>query len=70
MRNYEADLRAQWVGPADNWRTIVPAVMESDVEAVVSAWTGIPAEQLSQDDKDRLMGLDQALKVSKDALYL
>jgi ATP-dependent Clp protease ATP-binding subunit ClpC len=36
--------------------------MQSDVEAVVSAWTGIPAEQLSQDDKDRLMGLDQALK--------
>lgn len=30
---------------------------------VVSAWTGVPVERMSEDDRDRLLTLADALKV-------
>ena len=33
------------------------------IEQVVSAWTGVPVERMSQDDRDRLLTLPDVLKV-------
>ena len=42
----------------------VPCVTLADVEAVVSAWTGIPPERMGQDDRDRLSVMEPVLKAS------
>lgn len=41
--------------------TVVPTVCVSDIEAVCSAWTGIPVEKLSENEKARLQALDDTL---------
>lgn len=39
-----------------------PMVTSHDIATVLSEWTGIPAHELSQDEKRRLHGLEDALK--------
>lgn len=41
----------------------VVAVTVADVEAVVSTWTGIPVQRMTQDDRERLSRMEPALKV-------
>ncbi len=41
----------------------VVTVTTADVEAVVSAWTGIPVQRMTQDDRERLSRMEPALKV-------
>ncbi|GFH18441.1 uncharacterized protein HaLaN_15251, partial [Haematococcus lacustris] len=48
-------------GPADQGSSL-PLVDCSDIEAVVSAWTGIPTESMSADEKGRLVQLGCVLK--------
>lgn len=41
----------------------VVTVTVDDVEAVVSNWTGIPVQRMTQDDRERLTRMEPALKV-------
>ena len=45
----------------------VPCVGVAHVEAVVAAWTGIPVERMTQDDRERLVRMEPALKVRAGA---
>ena len=51
------------VGPATERSTAVPAVGVDDVRAVISAWTQIPIERLTDDEQARLLGLEDSLQV-------
>lgn len=51
------------VGPATERNTAVPAVGVDDVRAVISAWTQIPIERLTDDEQARLLGLEDSLQV-------
>ena len=42
---------------------VVPVVDATHIEQVVSAWTGVPVERMSEDDVQRLISLPEALKV-------
>lgn len=39
----------------------LPVVDIGDIEAVVSAWTGIPVERMAEDEKERLLALVRLL---------
>jgi len=45
-------------GTADLRRDVTP----NDIAAVLSEWTGIPVQELTKDEKRRLVGLEDALK--------
>jgi ATP-dependent Clp protease ATP-binding subunit ClpC len=38
-----------------------PVVEESDIQHIVSAWTGIPVEKVSTDESDRLLKMEETL---------
>eukprot|EP00270_Netrium_digitus_P010085 TRINITY_DN309_c0_g1_i3.p1 TRINITY_DN309_c0_g1~~TRINITY_DN309_c0_g1_i3.p1 ORF type:complete len:877 (-),score=344.13 TRINITY_DN309_c0_g1_i3:201-2711(-) len=38
-----------------------PLVTESDIQQIVSAWTGIPVEKVSTDESDRLLKMEETL---------
>jgi hypothetical protein len=63
LRQRELELKARLSG-APEVAPVVPVVMAEHIEAVVSAWTGVPVERLSQDDRDRLLTLADVLQVS------
>ena len=42
---------------------MLPAVGVAEIEAIVSGWTRIPVDRLSQEDSDRLMRLQDVLTV-------
>ena len=48
----------------------LPCVTLADVESVLAAWTGIPTQRMSQDDRDRLSLMEPALKVCQPALLV
>ena len=48
----------------------LPCVTLADVESVLSAWTGIPTERMSQDDRNRLALMEPALKVRHHTLLV
>ena len=62
LRERELEMKARMGGPPDQAPPL-PCVGVSDVEAVVSAWTGIPAERMSADDRERLLRMEPALQV-------
>lgn len=70
-RDRELQLKEKIARPGgvtpDN-QAVVPLVSVSDVEAVVSAWSGVPVEQMSSDEMKRLRQLQDSLKVCEPAL--
>ncbi|MDR0859265.1 MAG: ATP-dependent Clp protease ATP-binding subunit [Oscillospiraceae bacterium] len=50
--------RAEWQKVMDVART---DVLEEDIAAVVSSWTGVPVSSLTQDESDRLLKLEEIL---------
>jgi ATP-dependent Clp protease ATP-binding subunit ClpA len=50
------DYAAALAGPAPEGSSL-PVVGPADVEAVVAAWAGVPAERLSEDEAEKLATL-------------
>lgn len=62
-RERELQLKARLTGPVGVTSAMLPVVSAADVEAVVSAWSGVPVEQMSSDEMKRLRQLQSSLKV-------
>ncbi|GAB4819073.1 hypothetical protein N2152v2_006119 [Parachlorella kessleri] len=61
LRSRELELKSKLSGlPGEG--PVVPVVTVEHIEEVVSAWTGIPVERMSQDEKARLASLADVLK--------
>ena len=67
-RERELQLKARLTGPVGVTSAMLPVVSAADVEAVVSVWSGVPVEQMSNDEMKRLRQLQSSLKVCIDAL--
>ena len=74
LRDVEEDFAAQLRSARKRWtddRTdALVSVTEEDVAAVASEWTGIPVQRISQDEGEKLLGLEAELKrriVGQDA---
>ena len=74
LRDVEEDFAAQLRSARKRWtddRTDeLVSVTEEDVAAVASEWTGIPVQRISQDEGEKLLGLEAELKrriVGQDA---
>ena len=63
LRVHEMEMRQKLGGPAGLAQSKIPRVSTADVEAVVSAWSGVPVEQMSSDEMKRLRQLQDSLKV-------
>lgn len=61
LRRREMDYRGELVGYASEGSSL-PVVQVEDIETVLSAWTGIPVERMSQDEKEKLCKLGSTLK--------
>lgn len=62
-RERELQLKMRLAGPVGVTPAMLPMVSAADVEAVVSAWSGVPVEQMSTDEMKRLRQLQSSLKV-------
>ena len=60
LRSRELELRARLTGDAEG-AAVVPVVTSSHIESVVAAWTGIPVERMSRDEKERVLQLASVL---------
>ena len=69
LREREVDMKVR-LGGLPHEAPHLPCVTLADVESVLSAWTGIPTERMSQDDRDRLSVMEPALKVSQFVLLV
>ena len=58
LRQEIGQLRSDWDSTRAAARTVVEA---RDIAAVVAAWTGIPVEQMSETEAERLMHLEETL---------
>ena len=74
LRDVEEDFAAQLQSARKRWsddRTDeLISVTEEDVAAVAAEWTGIPVQRISQDEGEKLLGLEAELKkriVGQDA---
>jgi ATP-dependent Clp protease ATP-binding subunit ClpC len=61
LRARELELKAKLSGEPES-APVVPVVSELHIQAVVSAWTGVPVETMGADEKERLRGLGDALR--------
>ncbi|KAA6426559.1 MAG: ATP-dependent Clp protease ATP-binding subunit clpA protein [Trebouxia sp. A1-2] len=66
LRAHEMEMRQKLGGPAGLAQSKIPRVRTADVEAVVSAWSGVPVEQMSSDEMKRLRQLQDSLKVFEE----
>ena len=62
LREREVDMKVRLAGLPEEAPAVV-TVTVADVEAVVSNWTGIPVQRMTQDDRERLTRMEPALKV-------
>ncbi|KAG2487970.1 hypothetical protein HYH03_013410 [Edaphochlamys debaryana] len=60
LRRREMDYRAELAGPSADG-SVLPVVGVEDIEAIVSAWTSIPVEKMSDDEKDKLLNMRHTL---------
>ena len=74
LRDVEEDFEVQLQSARKRWsddRTDqLISVTEEDVAAVAAEWTGIPVQRISQDEGEKLLGLEEELKrriVGQDA---
>ena len=63
LRDAEQDFRRDLDEGMKKWHSTHPSqqVRPQDVRAVLTGWTGIPVSELTQADRQRLAGLEQAL---------
>ncbi|KAG9136409.1 hypothetical protein Leryth_024937 [Lithospermum erythrorhizon] len=71
LRDREMDLKAQISALIDKNKEMSkaeseagddgPLVTESDIQHIVSSWTGIPVEKVSTDESDRLLKMEETL---------
>lgn len=61
LRTRELELKSKLSGTPED-AAAVPIVSVAHIEAVVAAWTGVPVEQMGDDDKERLLGLADSLR--------
>lgn len=64
LRSRELELKARLSG-APEVAPVVPVVEAQHIEQVVSAWTGVPVERMSVDDRQRLLTLGEVLQVRR-----
>lgn len=66
LRDEEKALREQYEKAKADWQSTVGertlTVSESDIADVVTQWTGIPVNQLLEEESERLLHLDELLK--------
>ena len=64
LRCQEVELedRLQQLRLAWDWRTEGPQVTAEDVAEVVSMWTGIPVASIAQEESERLLHMEEALR--------
>ena len=62
LRERELDLKVKLSGAAAA-APVVPVVGVAEIEHIVSTWTRIPVDRLSQADSERLMRLQDVLMV-------
>lgn len=62
LRDRELELKLKLSGAAAA-APVVPLVGVAEIEHIVSAWTKIPVDRLSQEDSERLMRLQDVLTV-------
>jgi len=60
LRDQMAELQRQ-LGQEQEQEAGVPQVGPEDIAEVVSRWTGIPVSQLTQEERERLLGLEEHL---------
>ncbi|KAI8463034.1 MAG: ClpD chaperone, Hsp100 family [Monoraphidium minutum] len=60
LRRRQTDYAVQLCGPAEGGSSL-PVVGVAEVEAIVSTWTGVPVERMTQDEVDRVATLGAAL---------
>ncbi len=56
LHRRQTDYKAELSGPAESGSSL-PVVDVTDIELIVEAWTGIPAETMGRDEKSRLSQL-------------
>jgi ATP-dependent Clp protease ATP-binding subunit ClpC len=61
LRLRELELKARLSGEPEG-APVLPVVEACHVEQVVSAWSGVPVERMSQDDRQRLLTLADVLR--------
>ncbi|CAI0446740.1 unnamed protein product [Linum tenue] len=71
LRDREMDLKAQITAIVEKGKEmskaeteagdVGPTVTESDIQHIVSSWTGIPVEKVSTDESDRLLKMEETL---------
>jgi ATP-dependent Clp protease ATP-binding subunit ClpC len=61
LRARELELKARLAGAPGEAAAVVPVVTVAHIAAVVAAWTGVPAEALSADERAAVAGLPAAL---------
>ncbi|BDA47991.1 ATP-dependent Clp protease ATP-binding subunit ClpA homolog [Coccomyxa sp. Obi] len=61
LREREVDMKVRLAGLPEEAPAVVTVTVD-DVEAVVSNWTGIPVQRMTQDDRERLTRMEPALK--------
>ncbi len=58
LRKQMQDKKEQWSRERENTQCIVT---ENDIAEVVNAWTGIPVKQLTEDESEKLLHLEESL---------
>lgn len=61
LRMRELELKSKLSGNPED-APVVPVVSVSHIEAVVSAWTGVPVEKMDSNDREKLLTLGDALR--------
>lgn len=61
LRIRELELKTKLSGAPED-AAAVPIVSVEHIEAVVAAWSGVPVEQMGDDEKEKLLGLADSLR--------
>ena len=61
LRARELELKTKLSGEPED-AVAVPVVTVAHIEAIVAAWTGVPVEQMGEDDRAKLLGLADSLR--------
>lgn len=68
LREREVDMKVRLSGLPEELPSLA-CVTVNDIEAVVAAWTGIPVQRMTQDDRERLARMEPALKVRASLIF-
>jgi ATP-dependent Clp protease ATP-binding subunit ClpC len=65
LRDKEAELKKKYQAEKEKWKNDSSAtngkVTEEDIAKIVSSWTGVPVVQLTKEESDRLLNLEEEL---------